>query len=481
MLVISAWLAAAMLLLLADAAWALPEMWRWGLLVVMGMSLLAGGWWARPATEQPQQARLHDARRLELHHELPDHPLTTALQLSRARDVTPDALTAGLVARAEARACDGFAKAGGAIPGEGDALRRAVGYLVVVLAAWAVVAALEPALVTHGTARMVWPAGAQPAFGAMQIEVRAEPARPLRGEDVRIEARISGPEPTEARLVEIEDGTSAVLSRWPMASVEDRVFERTLHALREPVTVRVEVGSVRSAPVHIAPRRSATREDDHGDSREAERAHPPSPGDAAEAAVGPTNEERSELRAALDALARQAEALREQANELLAMKGEPDLDESAAQVSAFESAAAALRSSLGDEVDAVDAGRMVSLLETLDALRIAGLPDAAEVTAPRGWLESLERAAEADADTLQRLAGALMGEASAGEQVEGAAEADETTTPAATGDYHEWLQAVHEGGPELEAFMRRVPAGYRDLVGAYYRRLSVDERRLRDE
>lgn len=131
---------------------------------------------------------------------------------------------------------------------------------------------------------------------------------------------------------------------------------------------------------------------------------------------------------------------------------------------------------------------MLAALDGLEALRLPQLGDVGgtgEAVAGQ-WREAMREAAAADALALATLAGgdAISGSVTSeegGQQVGGTGdgEADESAA-AAEGTYHHWVRAADEGGAEAQAIMTPVPQAYRELVGAYFRRLSVDERRAHE-
>lgn len=508
------WLLGLLALVVMDGMWELGTAARWMAWMALVGTGAAGLWWARPATEDGERAALHDAQRVERARRLAHHPLISALQLT-GRPFAPgtmagathsdDAFARALVARAEARgrvALIGAQRAGGRGAGRGDwhgaKLRRAGGCLWAVVVVWMVATVIQPGAVGTGLARLAWPGTAQPAFSFTRLEAWANPGEPRRGDNVRVRAAAHGVVPTAAALVELDEAGRSV-GRWPMGRIEsaeagDAVFERVLRNLREPVTYRVEAGGGRSALLRLEPREPERTDDEgtraHDEARMTQRTEP----DDLMTDDGRREEEASwaALAAALVELAQAAGALSAAADGMPAPADEMTMDQlgSLAQgIADFTDDAATLSEALRvrlAQMEAEGGAWAAAMLAALEGLRLpemgAGAETAAAGEADRdAWLDAVREAAAADARALSPWAGEPVSGEGDGQQVTGAhtAEADDATpdgaAPAA-GTYHHWVRAMREGGPEVEMLMTPVPAGYRELVGAYFYRLSVDER-----
>lgn len=466
------WLVALLALIVADAIWALPTWGRWIALLglIAGVVAVAGRWW-REATV-PAEVSLHEAHRIERVGRLPHHPLVSALQLVGQQPRCRDELARTLIERCERRAGDALERAGEVLTDERVALRRAAGWLWAVAVIWAVAGVIQPMTVSGGLARLAWPTHAQPTAGLTRLHMHIDPVEPVRGEDVQVRARAHGRPVQSAELVELDDAGRRI-ERWPMTAVDDGTFAYRLRDLRAPVTYRVEADGARSRPMTIEPR-------DPPVSRSAERQRPAS--DEQGAAPSASTEHAAQPGAEASAAAQALGELAQRARELGGIAEDAELPQLEEAVGGFNDA---LDDALDDaleqfaqqmsELATSEAGPLRDALEALELPKVGGAEAAPSADA---WRTSVRDAAEADAATLEALRGDVAaGVGPAGEQVVDADSPapEEPVAPAATGDYHQWINAAERTGLDPEAFARRIVPEYRELIDIYFRRLSADD------
>lgn len=460
------WLGALLALIVADAAWALPTGGRWGALLGLVAAAAALAGWCGRGVAAPANVSLGEARRFERDGRVPGHPLVSALQLEAQAPRDADEFSRALVVRSERRALEALKRAEDVLGGERAALRRMGAWLWAATVIWAVAVVIQPTAVSGALARLAWPAESQATAGLTRLEVRIDPAWPVRGEDAQVRVRAHGRTVASAELVELDEARRGV-ERWPMAAVGEGMFTHTLRNLREPVTYRAEAGGARSRPVTIEPRDPRAP----SASRERQRAAT----DEDEGAGAASVQAQAQPSADASVLEQPVGELAQQAHELGEIADDAGLAQLEAAVAEFEAAVKELEELL-DDLAASDAGSLFEALEALALPTVGGVEAAAGADA---WRRSVGEAAEADAATLDALEGAVAGGAGpAGEQV---IDADDSTpeppvAEAAVGDYHQWIAAAERTGLEPEAFARQIVPEYRELIASYFHRLGADDR-----
>ncbi len=532
------WLAAVLAVIVLDAIAPLPGEWR----LAIGLALLAAIpvllWRERVRSADPRRAELREARALETHHGLAHHPLTTGLQLDPARQPPTDPLAAHLAERVHHRGQTLADSLDTAAAIDRRPLRRATAHLWLVAVAWLVTAAILPHLILGGLGRLMLPLADIPPFSLTRIAVAADPDDPTAGDDVLVHAAMAGLVPDTAHLVEL-DGEGRERRRWPMRPAAQDGFIRTLEALREPITLRVEAGSARSRAVTIEPR---PREDDPDAEDELAARGPGETGesDAGEAPPTPTlrdvsfpeNEWDGFLQSQLPEIYRNLQELARQAGEIqrmaAALQEAADAgaspQELAERIAELESALQGFRGLASQTAgmcraameDASPRERefLERLARQLDALSLAGLgmcpggglpgegdgmtPSLGQgegvgtgygsgmgmggggrMVGPAGaWMLAAQAAALSDLQMIESMLGqflALSPVGSAGPHDAEATALPEPEQPFEPGRYDETMRSRGDVRGPADAAMQAAPPAYRDLIRLYFNRLAEDD------
>ncbi len=410
-----------------------------------------------------------------------------------------------LAQRADERGRLSLAELDRDIVADGSWLRRQEGLLWLVVVLWVVVFLIQPTMIARGVMRLAWPNNVQPPFSLTRLDTRIEPREPWYGGNVTVYATAQGRLPEQVNLVEVDD-SGHVLQRLPMHRSGGDAFRRVLFDVREPIIVRAEANGARSALVHITPVAKKRMQKDGGAkfSKDSDADAFPSNagGEAGDEMQGGEQSPWLNVRRMLARLAAQAAALQREAESLANSQkddAEQNADKLRAGLSDFMKAVMHLNSTLermdtqGPASDHADAQRVRTMLKALKLIQLSGATGGSlrsiandGSAQARGEMQSqaegLRHAAENDAATLNRWV-TMLGASGKGESLQngrlsgGSGTAGQGAAPHASGDYQEQVAEGEDAVAEPDVLMRPVPQAYRDLVSAYFKRISRDQRR----
>jgi len=256
-------LAAALAVVIVDAATALSGEARLTVLALLAVMLLIGLVLSVRWRVQAERESLGDARAVEQRYRLWHNPLINALFLGGiAESATENNLTTALAKRSIQRGQSVLEQVNAQAIIDRQALKREGGWLWTVMVAWLVLVMIQPQLVLMGMQRLINPMGLHMPFSLTQLQVTVSPSEVYEGDDVIISAVVSGRIPPKAELVELDDA-GEVVQRWRMrpgsatmlgeTAERGDMFHIGLYDMREPMTLRVQAGGARSAPFTIVP------------------------------------------------------------------------------------------------------------------------------------------------------------------------------------------------------------------------------------
>lgn len=227
--------------LLMDAAWHLPALLRVLLgCAMIGLLLASLAGMAAIRRKASDDALLHDAVRLEAHHDLRDNPVVNGLQLVQqpAGDEGDASLTILLRQRAVERA-SAMAQIVDIDPAdEKQTLRRHGRILLILLLLAGILLAAQPRLFSAGLVRLMDPWGDHPPFSLTRFEIESPVEAIVRHQDVIVRIRLAGQPPAMLEWVEL-DALGREKARWPVERVGSNQYERRLRRVREDIRFRL--------------------------------------------------------------------------------------------------------------------------------------------------------------------------------------------------------------------------------------------------
>ncbi len=483
-----------------------------GALIGLGLTV----WKLRPIKCDVQRDLMRQARRVERRYALKSNPLVNALCLIPVArggvGIVGGGLTAVLARRALARVPDVMAEIDMDATVDRAPFRRQRFRCVLVVMAWLIVAAIRPELVGGGLARFVAPFDDHPPFSFTGFEIEVQPGRVAAGQDAVVTATLTGSVPGEASLVQWRDGHGEV-RRWPMRAKGNGEFRRTLVGLREPIVFYVESPTGRSRRYAVTPVPRDTlsvslekEQDDVDETREDSASRMTDALVGGESGLIEQQEAARNVVVGLGRIAGISQRIRELAREILRHNKRRELADTAnqqadrinEQLDRFQTHRKALAGALRNTATQASEQNekltaAASATDRLDRLRLIGVgrfsmgvvTDAGRIgiggtgdgsgadMSLRDWLEGVESAAVADAQSLNEMIGALdkaLNAASDG-RVSGVGEAR-----LAKGVYTEASRVDQSPmGGQWEAMMQQVPMIYREAVAAYFTRLVREQ------
>jgi hypothetical protein len=382
-----------------------------------------------------------------------------------------------LLGRVQSRGQQALARLNDPWPGLAEPRRRAAGRLWAVAVVWLVAGLIQPALVTTAAGRFIWPAAGDAPFSLTRLAVTVEPERIEPGSDVTVAAAASGPRPSEAALVRVDDAGRAV-GRLAMQPAGDARFTRRLFDVRKPMRVRVEAGRAQSDLITLRPRAAAKRDEqttpssaagDGGDpNKPTERATGNQPASAS--ATQPASATSlAALERQLRQLAKQLRALPQQPGQRNEAGGQTSPPKRNAQASALAQALEQTASQLAStqRSSATDAASQTTPTEQSAAAQ-------ALIDQARQLIRQAQRLAGRTADA-PGAAAAGSGQPATGGASDGQTPADAAPS-IASGTAVETLDQT--AGQALPAGFewRQVPEAYRQRVADYFSRLNQPDR-----